>query len=127
MYICDKNSFKLHQKIQDNFIEGTVSMDLCSILKSCKPISETYKSCSKGMLYFALMACLITGDTMKIVLDDGTTKELQIEKALIEDILTYLKINPVEVIVAKNGKITTECDLVQSTDQLKIIRIIHGG
>jgi sulfur carrier protein ThiS len=64
---------------------------------------------------------------MKIVLDDGSTKELQIEKALIEDILTYLKINPVEVIVAKNGTITTESDFVQSTDQLKIIRIIHGG
>jgi sulfur carrier protein ThiS len=79
------------------------------------------------MLYFALTAYLIMGDTMKIVLDDGTTKELQIEKALIEDILAYLKINPVEVIVAKNGKITTECDFVQSTDQLKILRIIHGG
>lgn len=92
-----------------------------------QPIGESYKSYSSEILYFALTACLITGDTMKIILDDGTTKELQIEKALVEDILTYLKINPVEVIVAKNGKITTECDLVQSTDQLKIIRIIHGG
>ena len=64
---------------------------------------------------------------MKVVLDDGTTKELHIEKALIEDILARLEINPVEVIVAKNGKITSERDLVQSDDQLKIIRIIHGG
>jgi sulfur carrier protein ThiS len=64
---------------------------------------------------------------MKIVLDDGTTKELQIEEALIEDILAHLEINPVEVIVAKNGKITSERDFVQSDDQLKIIRIIHGG
>ncbi len=64
---------------------------------------------------------------MKIVLDDGTTKELQIKKAVIEDILSSMGINPVEVIVAKNGKITSECDLVQSSDQLKIIRIIHGG
>ena len=64
---------------------------------------------------------------MKIVLDDGTTKELHIEKALIEDILARLEINPVEVIVAKNGKITSERDFVQSDDQLKIIRIIHGG
>ena len=64
---------------------------------------------------------------MKIVLDDGTTKELQIEEAVIEDILARLEINPVEVIVAKNGKITSERDLVQSDDQLKIIRIIHGG
>ncbi len=64
---------------------------------------------------------------MKIVLDDGTTKELQIEEALIEDILAHLEINPVEVIVAKNGKITSERDFMQSDDQLKIIRIIHGG
>lgn len=64
---------------------------------------------------------------MKIVLDDGTTRELEIEKALIEDILTYLKINPVEVIVAKNGKITSEYDMVESRDQINIIRIIHGG
>jgi sulfur carrier protein ThiS len=64
---------------------------------------------------------------MKVVLDDGTTKELHIEKALIEDILAHLEINPVEVIVAKNGKITSERDFVQSDDQLKIIRIIHGG
>ena len=64
---------------------------------------------------------------MKIVLDDGTTKELQIEEAVIEDILARLEINPVEVIVAKNGKITSEFDFVQSDDQLKIIRIIHGG
>ncbi len=64
---------------------------------------------------------------MKIILDDGTTKELQIKKAVIEDILSNMGINPVEVIVAKNGKITSECDLVQSSDQLKIIRIIHGG
>jgi sulfur carrier protein ThiS len=64
---------------------------------------------------------------MKVVLDDGTTKELHIEKTLIEDILAHLEINPVEVIVAKNGKITSERDFVQSDDQLKIIRIIHGG
>jgi sulfur carrier protein ThiS len=64
---------------------------------------------------------------MKIVLDNGTTKELQIEIALIEDILAHLEINPVEVIVAKNGKITSERDFVHSDDQLKIIRIIHGG
>ena len=64
---------------------------------------------------------------MKIVLDDGTIKEVEVDKALIEDILNDLKINPVEVIVAKNGKITSEYDEVGSEDQIKIIRIIHGG
>lgn len=64
---------------------------------------------------------------MKIVLDDGIVKEVEVEKALIEDILNDLNINPVEVIVAKNGKITSEYDEVVSEDQIKIIRIIHGG
>ena len=64
---------------------------------------------------------------MKIVLDDGIVKEVEVDKALIEDILNDLKINPVEVIVAKNGKITSEYDEVGSEDQIKIIRIIHGG
>ena len=64
---------------------------------------------------------------MKIVLDDGIIKEVAVGKALIEDVLNDLKINPVEVIVAKNGKITSEYDEVGSEDQIKIIRIIHGG
>jgi len=64
---------------------------------------------------------------MKIVLDDGTIKEVKVDRAMIEDILNDLKINPVEVIVAKNGNITSEYDMVESEDQLKIIRIIHGG
>jgi sulfur carrier protein ThiS len=64
---------------------------------------------------------------MKIVLDDGTIREIDIDKTLIEDVLKSLKINPVEVVVAKNGKITSEFDVVESGDQIKIIRIIHGG
>jgi sulfur carrier protein ThiS len=64
---------------------------------------------------------------MKIVLDDGTSYEVDIDKTLIGDVLKSLKINPVEVVVAKNGKITSEFDVVESGDQIKIIRIIHGG
>jgi len=64
---------------------------------------------------------------MIVVLDDGIIKEVEVDKALIEDILNDLKINPVEVIVSKNGKITSEYDEVGSEDQIKIIRIIHGG
>lgn len=64
---------------------------------------------------------------MKIVLDDGNIREVDIDKTVIDDLLKSLKINPVEVVVAKNGKITTEFDVVESGDQLKIIRIIHGG
>ena len=67
------------------------------------------------------------GEYMKIILDDGTALEIGIDRAIIEDILSDLEINPVEVIVSKNGKIVSELDLAESDDQIKIIRIIHGG
>ncbi len=64
---------------------------------------------------------------MKITLSDGTTKEMKIETMLIEDILKLLDINPVEVIVAKNGKIVSELETARAEDELKIVRIVHGG
>ncbi|MGA9097680.1 MAG: MoaD/ThiS family protein [Methanotrichaceae archaeon] len=64
---------------------------------------------------------------MKITLSDGITKEIPIETMLIEDILKLLDINPVEVIVAKNGKIVSEFEMAQAGDELKIVRIVHGG
>jgi len=64
---------------------------------------------------------------MKVTLQDGIIKELSIERMVIEDILKLLDINPVEVIVAKNGKIVSELETAQSEDELKIVRIVHGG
>ncbi len=64
---------------------------------------------------------------MKITLQDGVIKEISIGRMVIEDILKLLDINPVEVIVAKNGKIVTELEMAQAEDDLKIIRIVHGG
>ena len=64
---------------------------------------------------------------MKITLSDGITKEIPIETMLIENILKLLDINPVEVIVAKNGKIVSELETAGAEDELKIVRIVHGG
>ncbi len=64
---------------------------------------------------------------MKIAMPDGTTREINIGTAPIEDILKDLGINPVEVIVAKNGKIVSEYEPAGSDDELKIVRIVHGG
>ncbi len=64
---------------------------------------------------------------MKITLQDGVTKEISIETMVIEDILKLLDINPVEVIVAKNGKIVSELEMARAEDELKIVRIVHGG
>ncbi len=64
---------------------------------------------------------------MKVVLPDKSCKELHIEEGVIEDILKNLNINPVEVIVARNGKVVSELDRIADEDEMRIIRIVHGG
>lgn len=64
---------------------------------------------------------------MKIALPDGVRREIAVEAARIEDILKDMGINPVEVIVAKNGRIVSECETAGDGDELKIVRIVHGG
>jgi sulfur carrier protein len=64
---------------------------------------------------------------MRIILPDKSRKELQISESIIEDILKDLKVNPVEVIVARNGKVVSELDTIGNDDEMKIIKIVHGG
>jgi sulfur carrier protein len=67
------------------------------------------------------------GAEMQITLPDGSRKEMAVHNARIEDVLKELGINPVEVIVARNGKIVTEEENAGSADELKIVRVVHGG
>lgn len=64
---------------------------------------------------------------MKIAMPEGSSREMAVDSARIEDILLDLGINPVEVIVAKNGRIVSEYEIAGSGDELKIVRIVHGG
>lgn len=64
---------------------------------------------------------------MKVALPDGVKREIAVKDTRIEDILMYLGINPEEVIVAKNGRIVSECETAGDGDELKIVRIVHGG
>ena len=64
---------------------------------------------------------------MRIIMPDKSCKELHITETIIEDVLKDLKINPVEVIVARNGKVVSELDKVGNEDEMKIIKIVHGG
>jgi sulfur carrier protein len=64
---------------------------------------------------------------MKVVLPDKSCRELHIEEGVIEDILKSLNINPVEVIVARNGKVVSELDRIADKDEMRIIRVVHGG
>jgi sulfur carrier protein len=64
---------------------------------------------------------------MKIIMPDGRRQELRILGATVEDVLRDLGVNPVEVVVSKNGKVVSELELIGQDDEIRIIRIVHGG
>jgi sulfur carrier protein len=64
---------------------------------------------------------------MKLVLPNQKTITIDRVPAPVEQILLELGINPLEVIVARNGKMISEDTVVQADDEIRIIRIAHGG
>lgn len=64
---------------------------------------------------------------MLINLPDGSRIELAVENGRIADILEELGIVSEEVIVAKNSRIVVEEETAGGSDELKIVRIVHGG
>jgi sulfur carrier protein ThiS len=68
-----------------------------------------------------------SGVEMQIYMPDGSRVELAAKSGLIEDILKELKINSEEVIVTLNGRIVAEEETAGGSDELKIVRIVHGG
>jgi len=64
---------------------------------------------------------------MKLILPDQKTIEIDRVPAPVEQVLLELGINPLEVIVTRNGKMISEDTVVQEDDEIRIIRIAHGG
>jgi sulfur carrier protein len=64
---------------------------------------------------------------MKLILPDRSTRILDPGPATIEAILQKEGINPLEVMVTRDGKLVTEDTVVSGDDELRIIRISHGG
>lgn len=64
---------------------------------------------------------------MKIILPDSTIQECPGDPACILVILGRLGINPSEVIVSRNGKLVPEDAVARDDDEIRIIRIAHGG
>jgi sulfur carrier protein len=64
---------------------------------------------------------------MKLILPDRITRVIDPAPATVEAILQREGINPLEVMVSRNGKLVTEDTLVSGDDELRIIRISHGG
>jgi sulfur carrier protein len=64
---------------------------------------------------------------MKLILPDQKTIDIDHVPAPVEQVLLDMGINPLEVIVARNGKMISEDTFVQEDDEIRIIRIAHGG
>ncbi|MGD1004141.1 MAG: MoaD/ThiS family protein [Methanoregulaceae archaeon] len=64
---------------------------------------------------------------MKVVLPDKNIKTIDFTSVSIEQILLDLGINPLEVIVSRNGTLVSEDMIVGNDDEIQIIRIAHGG
>ncbi|MEI8330253.1 MAG: MoaD/ThiS family protein [Methanomicrobiales archaeon] len=72
-------------------------------------------------------AQLYPAHTMKIILPDSTIQEIPGSPASVLEILNRRGINPAEVIVSRNGKLVPEDAVARGDDEIRIIRIAHGG
>jgi sulfur carrier protein len=60
-------------------------------------------------------------------LPGGKEVERGEEPVCIEDLLRDFGINPVEVVIARNGTLVTEIESATGDDEIRIYRISHGG
>ncbi len=64
---------------------------------------------------------------MNVVLPDRSVREIGPDSCTIETLLSRFGIRPPEVVVAVNGKVVPEDAIVGGDDNVRIIRIAHGG
>jgi sulfur carrier protein len=64
---------------------------------------------------------------MKLILADRDERILKHDPATVEQILREAGINPLDVIVSRNGNLISEDTVVGADDEIRVIRIAHGG
>jgi sulfur carrier protein len=64
---------------------------------------------------------------MNLILPDRSARVIDPAPATVEAILIQEGINPLEVMVVRDGLLISEDTLVSGDDELRIIRISHGG
>jgi sulfur carrier protein ThiS len=64
---------------------------------------------------------------MSVCLPDGTIVEPEGVPAPVGSVLLSLGINPLEVIVTRNGRLVPEDAVISSGDEVTIFRVAHGG
>jgi sulfur carrier protein len=64
---------------------------------------------------------------MNVILPDSTMQVMAGDPVSIGQILDRLGISQTEVIVSRNGKLVPEDAVAGGNDEIRIIRIAHGG
>ncbi|MDP4012275.1 MAG: sulfur carrier protein ThiS [Candidatus Nanoarchaeia archaeon] len=54
----------------------------------------------------------------KVELPEGST---------LKDLLTKLKINPVTVVISKNGEVVAEIAKIKDKDKIELLSVVSGG
>ena len=64
---------------------------------------------------------------MKVILPDRGTLIMEQSPGTVAALLNELGINPLEVMVSRNGTLVPEQAVIGGDDEIRIIRIAHGG
>jgi sulfur carrier protein len=64
---------------------------------------------------------------MKLILSDHDERIVEHSPAPVEQILLEAGINPLDVLVSRNGNLISEDTVVEDEDEIRVIRIAHGG
>jgi sulfur carrier protein len=64
---------------------------------------------------------------MKLILPDRSIRVTDPSPTTVEVVLQREGINPLEVMVSRDGTLITEDTVVSGDDEIRIIRISHGG
>ncbi len=64
---------------------------------------------------------------MRLLLPDGTTREVGGDAKTVATLLTECNLNPLEVIVTRNGRLIPEDATVSGDDEIRVFLVAHGG
>jgi len=64
---------------------------------------------------------------VRVQLPDGSVRTLDADGIRVEEVLARLGVNPVEVIVTRNGTLVPDDAVAAVDDEIRLVRISHGG
>ena len=64
---------------------------------------------------------------VRIRFQDGTARTFDGGAARVWEVLLALDLNPAGVIVSRNGRVIPEDSLLGGDDEIRVIRVSHGG